>query len=58
MEDLSHRLNAEYGSGFSLSGLKDMKAFYIGYPRLLRAEKGHAVRGFFPTVAVASPKTP
>ncbi|HEX4792338.1 MAG TPA: PDDEXK nuclease domain-containing protein [Humisphaera sp.] len=49
MKELSRRLAADYGSGFSLSGLKEMKALYLTYPGLLSAgvanSKGHAVRG-------------
>lgn len=40
---LSRALHAEYGSGFSVSGLQYMRAFYLAYPELL--PKQHAVRG-------------
>ena len=40
---LSRALHAEYGSGFSASGLKYMRAFYLAYPELLPIQ--HAVRG-------------
>jgi predicted nuclease of restriction endonuclease-like (RecB) superfamily len=43
---LSKRLQREYGSGFGLSSLKDLRAFYGAYPELLNSEKGHAARGF------------
>jgi predicted nuclease of restriction endonuclease-like (RecB) superfamily len=39
---LSHRLAKEYGSGFSVSALQYMRAFYLCYPRLV--EKQHALR--------------
>jgi predicted nuclease of restriction endonuclease-like (RecB) superfamily len=52
MKDLSHRLSADYGSGFSLSGLKEMKSFYIVYQNLLGVEAlpgiSHALRGLLP----------
>jgi predicted nuclease of restriction endonuclease-like (RecB) superfamily len=41
--NLSKELNAEFGEGFSLSALKNMRSFYLGYPGLL--EIGYAVRG-------------
>ena len=47
MLGLSKRLQREYGGGYGLSSLKDLRAFYGAYPRLLHSEKGHAVRGFF-----------
>ena len=46
MLGLSKRLQREYGGGYGLSSLKDLRAFYGAYPRLLHSEKGHAVRGF------------
>ncbi len=52
MKDLSRRLTADYGSGFSLTLLKEMKAIYVVYPELLGTGmshgKGHAVRGLLP----------
>jgi hypothetical protein len=42
LESLSAQLAAEYGSGFSLTALKYMRLFYIGYPELLQIR--HAVR--------------
>ena len=43
LKNLASVLRAEYGSGFSLSGLKYMRAFYLAYPNLIPI--GHAVRG-------------
>lgn len=42
LETLSGTLEMEYGSGFSVSALKYMRLFYLGYPELL--EMRHAVR--------------
>ena len=42
LENLAARLTSEYGAGFSLTALKHMRSFYLGYPDLL--EKGHALR--------------
>lgn len=42
LEMLSTNLSAEYGSGFSLSAIKYMRLFYLGYPELLPIR--HAVR--------------
>lgn len=42
LPNLSERLRAEFGEGFSLAALKNMRSFYSSYPDLL--EKGYAVR--------------
>ena len=42
LKNLAERLGAEYGAGFSLTALKHMRSFYLGYPALL--QKGHALR--------------
>lgn len=42
LASLSEALRAEYGSGFSVTGLQHMRAFYLGYPRLIPIQ--HAVR--------------
>lgn len=42
LKNLAERLSAEYGAGFSLTALKHMRSFYLGYPALL--QKGHALR--------------
>ncbi len=42
LEKLSADLGAEYGSGFSVTALKYMRMFYLGYPELL--EIRHAAR--------------
>jgi predicted nuclease of restriction endonuclease-like (RecB) superfamily len=42
LKSLSQQLTDEYGSGFSISSLKYMRSFYMGYPDLLG--KGHALR--------------
>ncbi|MEO8409719.1 MAG: PDDEXK nuclease domain-containing protein [Propionivibrio sp.] len=52
LKTLSGTLAKDYGSGFSVSGLQYMRAFYLGYPALLgiqhaagvESEKQHAVR--------------
>jgi hypothetical protein len=42
LQMLSANLSAEYGSGFSLSAIKYMRLFYLGYPDFLPIR--HAVR--------------
>lgn len=42
LETLSESLEKDYGSGFSVTALKYMRMFYLGYPELL--EIRHAVR--------------
>ncbi|MFN8489507.1 MAG: PDDEXK nuclease domain-containing protein [Caldilineaceae bacterium] len=42
LENLAQQLLHEYGSGFSVSSLKYMRLFYLGYPNLLPIR--HAVR--------------
>jgi hypothetical protein len=42
LETLSESLEKEYGNGFSVTALKYMRMFYLGYPELL--EIRHAVR--------------
>jgi len=42
LEMLSTNLSAEYGSGFSLSAIKYMRLFFLGYPDLISIR--HAVR--------------
>lgn len=52
LKSLSDALKKEYGSGFSVSALQYMRAFYLGYPALLgiqhaasvESEKQHALR--------------
>ncbi|MDS4020753.1 MAG: PDDEXK nuclease domain-containing protein [Candidatus Competibacter sp.] len=65
LETLSESLEKEYGSGFSVTALKYMRMFYLGYPELLEirhavrdesasasaAAKGHALRDFSATAA-------
>jgi predicted nuclease of restriction endonuclease-like (RecB) superfamily len=43
LDKLSGALRAEFGSGFSVSGLQYMRAFYLAYPSLIPIQ--HAVRG-------------
>jgi len=45
LANLSLALRSEYGTGFSLSGLKYIRAFYMAYPDLIPI--GHAVRDEF-----------
>jgi predicted nuclease of restriction endonuclease-like (RecB) superfamily len=42
LKNLSQTLEKEYGSGFSVTALQYMRAFFIGYPDLLNIQ--HAVR--------------
>ncbi|MBE9030975.1 DUF1016 family protein [filamentous cyanobacterium LEGE 11480] len=45
LKDLSRRLTKDVGKGFSLSNLKYIRQFYVGFPDLLTATSiGHAVR--------------
>lgn len=44
LKTLSAQLAAEFGSGFSVSGLQYMRGFYLAYPELLVADNQHAVR--------------
>ena len=68
IKSLSERLSKEFGKGFSISNLKDMRLFYLRYPKsqavpsflswthlrsLLRVEKPEA-RAFYEKEAVAS----
>ncbi len=59
IETLSRRLTADYGAGYSLSLLKDMKVFYIAYPNLPGPQaKSPTVCGFLPGADAASGKSP
>lgn len=49
--NLSRTLRAEYGGGFSLTGLKYMRAFFLNYPNLL--PMGHAMRDEFSTGSIS-----
>lgn len=65
LETLSESLEKEYGSGFSVTALKYMRMFYLGYPELLEIRhavrdesasasaeaKGHALRDFSASAA-------
>ena len=42
LKSLSEALEKDYGSGFSVSALQYMRAFYLGYPELVEIQ--HAVR--------------
>ena len=42
MKNISERLTTEYGSGFSVSGLQYMRAFYVEYPEFIPIQ--HAPR--------------
>jgi len=52
LKNLAERLSADYGSGFSLTALKHMRGFYLGYPHLL--DKGHALRDLLAPGATAA----
>src|ERR1700709_425450 len=42
--DLARKLRADFGSGFSVDNLEWFRAFYLGYPDLLGAEKSDPLR--------------
>jgi predicted nuclease of restriction endonuclease-like (RecB) superfamily len=42
--DLAGRLRRDYGPGYSISHLKNLRAFYIGFPALFGSWKSHALR--------------
>lgn len=44
IEQLSARLQAEFGRGFAATNLKYMRLFYVAYPHLLAGEIRHAAR--------------
>jgi predicted nuclease of restriction endonuclease-like (RecB) superfamily len=46
MLGLANRLRRDFGTGYSLPHLKNLRAFYLGYPQLMDAQKGYAVRSF------------
>lgn len=48
IRDLSERLQADYGSGYSLANVKFFRKFYLDYPRLGDAPKGYAPRSLLP----------
>jgi len=43
---LANRLRIDFGPGYSLPQLKNLRAFYLSYPRLMDPQKGYAVRSF------------
>ena len=51
MLNLVHRLRRDFGPGYSLPHLKNLRAFYLAYPRLLGALKGYAPRSLSEPVA-------
>jgi len=44
LRDLAEKLHGEYGAGYGLTNLKLFRKFYLLYPELLPAAKGHALR--------------
>ena len=44
LADISKKLRADFGSGYSVDNLEWFRAFYLGYPRLLAFEKSDAPR--------------
>lgn len=50
VRDLAKRLRRDFGGGYGLSQLKDCRAFYLTYGRLLDRPKGHALRGLLADV--------
>ncbi len=46
---LAQKLTRNFGDGYSLPQLKNIRAFYLAYPGLLTGEKGHALRSLLPT---------
>lgn len=55
IEQLSARLQAEFGKGFATTNLKYMRIFYLIYPQLLASEIGHAARDQSTTDSDAPP---
>ena len=43
---LAQRLRRDFGPGYSLPHLKNLRAFYLGYPGLLTGKKSYALRSF------------
>ncbi|WML91043.1 PDDEXK nuclease domain-containing protein [Thiothrix lacustris] len=52
LKSLSQQLTDEYGSGFSVSALQYMRAFFLAYPTLLEIQ--HAARVISPVVMTAA----
>lgn len=48
LQDLSQRLTKEFGRGFGITTLEDIRKFYITYRLDKGLEKSHAVRGELP----------
>src|SRR3989304_5392900 len=42
--ELSSRLQADFGKGFSVNNLEHFRDFYLTYPRLVSPENSHALR--------------
>lgn len=58
LEDLSSRLSADFGRGFSLNNIEHFRDFYLTYPDLLASGIPHALRDELkdaPDAGVASP---
>ncbi len=53
---ISARLQAGFGKGFTQTNIKYMRLFYLAYPRLLDADQiRHAVRDEFKTTGILNP---
>ncbi|MDB6095177.1 MAG: hypothetical protein JWM32_2739 [Verrucomicrobia bacterium] len=49
LQRLTQKLSRDFGPGYSLPHLKNLRGFYVAYPQLLGAGKSHAVRSLLPT---------
>jgi predicted nuclease of restriction endonuclease-like (RecB) superfamily len=49
LQRLSQKLSHDFGPGYSLPHLKNLRGFYAAYPELLGEGKGYAVRSFLPS---------
>jgi hypothetical protein len=49
LQRLSQKLSRDFGPGYSLPHLKNLRGFYVAYPELLGTGKGYAVRSFLPS---------
>ena len=53
LSDLSRRLQADFGGGYSVDNLEWFRQFYLVYPQLLRTEKSDALRRISETAPIS-----
>jgi predicted nuclease of restriction endonuclease-like (RecB) superfamily len=53
LSDLSRRLQADFGGGYSVDNLEWFRQFYLVYPQLLRPEKSDALRRISETAPIS-----